>query len=78
MATILITIVIMLLVFGAMAFGVLMGRQPIKGSCGGMSAIAAGGTCEVCGGNPDRCPEERSGAEPGVGQYVPKSQQEHR
>ena len=56
-ATILITIVIMLLVFAAMAFGVLMGRQPIKGSCGGMSAIASGGSCEVCGGNPARCPE---------------------
>jgi len=58
MATILVSIVVAFLVFGAMALGVIFGRQPIKGSCGGMSAMAGGdGTCQVCGGNPAKCPE---------------------
>jgi hypothetical protein len=37
-----------------MAVGVLAGRGPIKGSCGGMSAMS-GEDCPICGGNPARC-----------------------
>ena len=46
------------LVIGGMAIGVIMGRQPIKGSCGGMGALGIDTTCEICGGNPKRCDEE--------------------
>jgi hypothetical protein len=56
MATVLLTITIALLVFGAMAIGVVFGRAPIKGSCGGIGA-GDNATCGVCGGNPARCPE---------------------
>ncbi len=54
----LLTLVVMLLAVGGMALGVLMGRQPIKGSCGGMSALAGGGTCAVCGDDPSKCTEK--------------------
>ena len=35
------------LVIGAMAVGVMAGRQPIKGSCGGLN----GKGCELCSGS---------------------------
>jgi uncharacterized protein len=61
MATILLTIVIVLLVFAATSLGIIFGRQPIKGSCGGMSAMSGGdGACQICGGNPSKCPENES------------------
>ena len=51
------------LVILAMAVGVLMGREPIKGSCGGMGALGVDTACEICGGDPRRCDEEtRDGA----------------
>ena len=45
----------MLIIIGGMAVGVIFGRQPIKGSCGGMSAVGIDAECEICGGNPARC-----------------------
>jgi uncharacterized protein len=42
---------IILLVIGAMAIGVLGGRPPIRGSCGGLN----GKPCELCSGT---CIEE--------------------
>ena len=54
----------LLLVFGFMLFivlimsvGVLAGRKPISGSCGGMSAIGLDSKCDICGGNRDKCDE---------------------
>lgn len=38
-----------------MSVGVLMGRKPIKGSCGGMSALGMGTSCDLCGGDPQKC-----------------------
>ena len=46
------------LVVLGMAVGVLMGREPIKGSCGGMGALGVDTACELCGGDPRRCDEE--------------------
>ncbi len=45
----------MLLIVAGMAVGVLFGRKPIAGSCGGMKALGLDSECEVCGGNPDAC-----------------------
>ncbi len=39
----------------AMSVGVLAGRGPIKGSCGGMSALGFDTECEICGGDPNKC-----------------------
>ena len=42
-----------------MAVGVLMGRKPISGSCGGVGAALGEDdyTCELCGGDPAKCDE---------------------
>jgi len=45
----------MLLIVAGMAVGVLFGRKPIAGSCGGMKALGLDAECEVCGGNPNAC-----------------------
>jgi hypothetical protein len=45
-------------VIAAMAVGVMAGRPPIKGSCGGMRGLGVNASCEICGGNPQRCEEE--------------------
>lgn len=60
----LISLVFTGLVIAAMAIGVIMGREPIKGSCGGMGAIGIDTSCEICGGDPKRCDEESSAAAP--------------
>ena len=53
-----VTFVAMLLVITAMAVGVLLGRKPIQGSCGGMSALGMETECDVCGGDQTICDEE--------------------
>lgn len=58
MATFLISLVIIGAVIAAMAVGVLCGRSPIKGSCGGLGALGVDQACEICGGNPQRCEDE--------------------
>ncbi len=58
MATIIATFVVLLLVVAAMAVGVMFGRQPIKGSCGGLNNGNAGTSCSLCGGNPQKCEEQ--------------------
>ena len=47
MTTILITFFVMLLVTGLMAIGVILGRKPIAGSCGGLGKIM-GNKCAFC------------------------------
>ena len=53
------TFVLALLVFvaivAAMAVGVIFGRAPIKGSCGGLGAAGIDQECEICGGDPQGC-----------------------
>lgn len=58
MTTLLIVFAFMLLVVTAMAVGVIIGRKPITGSCGGMSAIGMDSACDVCGGDKNKCEKE--------------------
>ncbi len=53
-----IVFVFMLIVVALMAVGILMGRKPISGSCGGMSAIGMESACDVCGGDKTICDTE--------------------
>ncbi|EPC03485.1 hypothetical protein L861_18270 [Litchfieldella anticariensis FP35 = DSM 16096] len=48
----------MLLIVGAMAIGIIMGRKPIAGSCGGLNNLGLKEGCEVCGGKDEICEEE--------------------
>jgi hypothetical protein len=62
MSTILVAFGVMLTIVAAMAIGVIMGRKPISGSCGGMSAIGMEQACDVCGGDKTRCEKESDDA----------------
>lgn len=62
MTTVFLAFLIMLLLVGGMAVGVMFGRKPISGSCGGMKALGMDMACEICGGDPDRCETAESGA----------------
>jgi len=63
MTLFLITMLVFGVVIAAMAVGVMAGRPPIKGSCGGMRGLGANAACEICGGNPQRCEEETRGSD---------------
>jgi len=62
MLVFLLTVIIMGLIVTAMAVGVLAGREPIKGSCGGLGAVGINQSCEICGGDTARCDEEKGKA----------------
>ena len=60
MATFLLTMLLFLVIFAAMAVGVIFSNKPIKGSCGGLNNVGLGGECEICGGNPGKCEEAQA------------------
>lgn len=56
MTQFLVVFVIMLGLVAAMSIGVIMGRKPIAGTCGGLNMMmGADGGCEICGGDSSRC-----------------------
>ena len=65
MTLFLISMLVIGLVMAGMAVGVIAGRAPIKGSCGGMGALGVDTACELCGGDPRRCDEETRDGEVG-------------
>ena len=74
MSMFLVSMLVIGLVMAAMAVGVIMGRAPIKGSCGGMGALGIDTACDICGGDPQRCDEETREGEVGKskpGLYYP-------
>ncbi len=77
MTLFLISAVVIGIVIAAMAIGVMAGRPPIRGSCGGMGALGIDTACEICGGDPRRCDEETRDGEVGrssPGLYYPADQ----
>lgn len=57
MTWLLVFLIMLLVVFG-MAIGVIMGRKPIAGSCGGIANLGIEkDNCPICGGNQDKCDE---------------------
>lgn len=50
MAMVLISLFVFGLVMILMAVGVLLGKKPIKGSCGGLGSLGLGQACDICGG----------------------------
>lgn len=62
MAMLLVTMGVMLLVVTAMSVGVIMGRKPLTGSCGGVGAALGQKdyVCDLCGNDESKCEEIRS------------------
>ena len=62
MLTILLGFILLGLVIAGMAIGVIMGRRPITGSCGGIGAALGqkNYTCDICGDDPAKCDEIQS------------------
>jgi hypothetical protein len=56
---ILLALIIFAILIALMAVGVLMGRKPISGSCGGVGAALGekNYNCEICGGDTSKCDE---------------------
>lgn len=55
--------IVLALIMAGMAIGVIMGKKPLKGSCGGVGA-ALGETdyvCDLCGDDPNKCDEINQG-----------------
>jgi hypothetical protein len=55
------TFLIMGVLMAGMAIGAMAGRGPLKGSCGGLSAVGIEGRCEICGDDPGKCDETPAG-----------------
>ncbi len=58
MGTFLLVLLIVGILLLAMSIGVIMGRKPISGTCGGIGALGLGGSCDICGGDTKKCEEE--------------------
>ncbi len=58
-----ITLLALLAIIAVMSVGVMMGRKPISGSCGGVGAALGERdyVCEICGGDPQKCDEISDG-----------------
>ncbi|WP_313512964.1 (Na+)-NQR maturation NqrM [Pseudomonas sp.] len=54
---------VMLLVVAGMAIGVMTGRKPLAGSCGGIAALGIEKECSICGGDRQICEEVNRGAD---------------
>jgi len=55
--------VVLALIMVGMAIGVIMGKKPLKGSCGGVGAALGETdyTCDLCGDDPNKCDEINQG-----------------
>ena len=60
MGTFLLVLFIVVLLVAAMSVGVMFGRKPISGSCGGIGALGISSSCEICGGSTEKCEDSRS------------------
>ena len=60
MTTLILAFVLLATVITIMSVGVLMGRKPITGSCGGVGAALGEKdyTCDLCGGDPQQCEQQ--------------------
>ncbi len=60
MIELLFAFILMLLIILAMSVGVIVTRKPIKGTCGGIAALGMDQSCDICGGDTNKCDEENA------------------
>jgi len=62
MTTLLLAFALLATVITIMSVGVIMGRKPITGSCGGVGAALGekNYTCDLCGGDPKKCEDQNA------------------
>ena len=53
----LLVLALLVLVMLGMAAGVMMGRKPLAGSCGGIANLGIEKECSICGGDRQKCEE---------------------
>lgn len=58
MGTFLLVFAIVVLLVAGMSVGVIFGGKPISGTCGGIGALGISSSCDICGGNTQKCEEE--------------------
>lgn len=58
MGTFLLVLSIVIVLMVGMCVGIIFGRKPISGTCGGIGALGLGNACDICGGNTQKCEEE--------------------
>ena len=58
LSTFFLSFILVSVLVALMAVGVLLGRKPIAGSCGGMKALGMEMECEICGGDAVKCDTE--------------------
>ncbi len=65
MITLLLVFLLLGFVILATSVGVMFGRKPITGSCGGVGAALGekNYTCDLCGGDPAKCDEQQAKVE---------------
>lgn len=59
MTTFFLALAVLLLVVIGMSVGVIFGKKPIKGSCGGMASLGMETECDICGGDKVKCEKEK-------------------
>ena len=69
--TFVLALLVFVMIMASMAVGVIFGRAPIKGSCGGLGAVGIDQECEICGGDPQQCDSDSDA--PAVRQFTPPS-----
>ena len=62
MIEVILSIVVFGLLITGMAVGVLLGKKPISGSCGGVGAALGKKdySCDICGGDVKKCEDSNS------------------
>ncbi len=50
--------IILVSIIAIMSVGLIFGKKPITGSCGGLANLEPGRECEICGGDTSKCVEQ--------------------
>ncbi|PJK14464.1 ApbE family protein [Lysobacteraceae bacterium NML07-0707] len=61
--TLIAAFIVFLLVVAGMAIGVMAGRKPIAGSCGGIANLGLEKECGICGNDFSKCREKQQKTE---------------